>query len=1183
MYQKLLSMLSIGNKPSILIIDTHTDTVLLLSKMLAEHGYRVHSAQTGQDALLQIRTLLPDLLIMATQLGDMSGFELCRQLKESTKLNQIPVVFLGMIEENGFMLSAFEAGCADFVAPPYRPAEIAARVKLQLDMAALRLSLEHKNKEIESQYNALKQLNEELCQLNEELHQTNDSLLESRSIIEDARAQFEQLFNLNPDAVTITRVSDGKIIQANESSARLFGDALENFVGKTTMQAKIWSSPKDREAFVHELHEKGGCKDFETTLCKKDGSTFDALLTTSVFDIDGVAHMISVTHDISDRKKIEEDLKASERSLKESQEIAGLGSYVFDLRTGIWTSSEILDRIFGIGPDYVRDYENWAQFIHPAWREQMKRYFAEEVIGKRRRFDKEYKVVRPCDGSECWVHGLGQLEYDMQGNPIKITGTIVDITERKIGQEKIKESEELFRFLAENSTDMIARHDPQGIFLYVTPSCLPIVGYQPEELLGRSAFEFFHPDDMAAVENNRQKIIAQPTFSTITFRFRHKNGSYIWLESGTRTIFDKETGKVLELHASSRDVTQRHEAEEALAASELRYRTLFGEMLEGFALHEIICGADGKPADYRFLDINPAFERLTGLPASLAVGRTVLEIMPQTEPFWIENYGKVALEGTPMNFENYSAELGKYFKINAFSPQKGQFAVLFEDITERKHIEIALAQSERKYRNLVDNSLVGVFQTHIDGKLLYANDAMVEMMEYGKPKDVLGENILALYKHPAERKKLIDTITAHGKITGYETVFITKQGKEKTILLNAILNNTVIDGTIIDISELKHTEEALRQERSRLSIIMDTSPVGIVILDRDGDITYSNARGVQILQLSKDDITQRTYNAPLWKITDVEGNDFPMEELPFAKVQATGKPCYNVQHGIEAADGHRIILSINAAPLFGADAKFDGMIASIEDISEAKQNEGKIRQQNKELIELNASKDKFFSIIAHDLRGPLSSVQMLNKILITNYKDYDKDGIFEIITMFDKVMTRTYFLLENLLEWAILQRSSLAPKSAQVNINELVAEMAALFEEKARSKQILLANNVPPLLCAACDADMSKTIVRNLLSNALKFVGKGGLVSVEAEEKAGFVEIRVHDNGQGIAPDQIPRLFNIAENETSLGTDNESGTGLGLPLCRELAEKQGGTIWVTSEIGKGSTFCFTLKCGCTAP
>ncbi len=143
-----------------------------------------------------------------------------------------------------------------------------------------------------------------------------------------------------------------------------------------------------------------------------------------------------------------------------------------------------------------------------------------------------------------------------------------------------------------------------------------------------------------------------------------------------------------------------HQLELDLRQKEEKLRLLFQEMISGFALHEIILDEDGKPCDYRFLEVNPAFERLTGLKGEDVIGRTVTEVLPQIEPYWIETYGKVALTGEPARFENFSQSLNKYYAVTAYRPQKGQFAVAFVDITDRKRVEADLSKANEELSEL---------------------------------------------------------------------------------------------------------------------------------------------------------------------------------------------------------------------------------------------------------------------------------------------------------------------------------------------------------------------------------------------------------------------------------------------------------------------------------------------------
>jgi len=179
-------------------------------------------------------------------------------------------------------------------------------------------------------------------------------------------------------------------------------------------------------------------------------------------------------------------------------------------------------------------------------------------------------------------------------------------------------------------------------------------------------------------------------------------------------------------------------------SSEDRYRLLFQLTTDGVAFHEIVCDASSRPVDYRFLDLNPAFERLTGLQRDQVVGRTVLEILPGTEPEWIERYGQVALTGQSIQFDQYFTPLGRHYEVFAFCPAPRQFAVAFRDVTERKRIEAALRRSDETYSSLFTILTTGVVLTDDAGQIVDANPAAERILGLTK-----SETLTRAYDAPA--------------------------------------------------------------------------------------------------------------------------------------------------------------------------------------------------------------------------------------------------------------------------------------------------------------------------------------------------------------------------------------------------------------------------------------------------
>ncbi len=237
-----------------------------------------------------------------------------------------------------------------------------------------------------------------------------------------------------------------------------------------------------------------------------------------------------------------------------------------------------------------------------------------------------------------------------------------------------------------------------------------------------------------------------------------------------------------------------------------------------------------------------------------------------------------------------------------------------------------------------------------------------------------------------------------------------------------------------------------------------------------------------------------------------------------------------------------------------------------------------IAAKNKELTELNATKDRLFRIISHDLKSPVSTLVSFTDLLIENYGQFDEKTIHELLLSMNKSSKEGLRLLENLLDWARSQTGSLLMHREDLNLAAFTSEVVELFVTAASVKSIGIDNAIPDKLIVHADRNMLAAIIRNLISNAIKYTADGGKISVEAgfDTSVSMIEIAVSDNGIGIKKENMSRIFQLDEQHTTPGTNDENGTGLGLLICKEFVEKQGGKIKVESQEGKGSKFTFTL-------
>ena len=316
----------------------------------------------------------------------------------------------------------------------------------------------------------------------------------------------------------------------------------------------------------YQLRKRNGRGEFHNK--KKNGELYwvRAAISQLIIDSNGtITNYLAVKEDITERKQREEVIRESERLLKETQAVARLGTYVLDIPKGIWHSSAILDHILGIDEKYVHSVEGWISLIHPEWRETMANYFSKQVLEGRARFDKEYKIVRKSDGEERWVHGLCEVVYDSADQPVKMIGTISDITERKIIEEALIESEEKFRTLFETSIEGILVADLNEKTSLVNHRMAEMTGYSVSELMNMNFQQLIPPDEL---ENHSLKIKNRKKGDSEIYERKlvRKDGTIISTLVSAAPIFNK-TGMYTGSFGVFADITERKKMMEDLIAA----------------------------------------------------------------------------------------------------------------------------------------------------------------------------------------------------------------------------------------------------------------------------------------------------------------------------------------------------------------------------------------------------------------------------------------------------------------------------------------------------------------------------------------------------------------------------------------------------------------------------------------
>ena len=475
-----------------------------------------------------------------------------------------------------------------------------------------------------------------------------------------------------------------------------------------------------------------------------------------------------------EHRKAQAELKASKAQLSNALEIARLGHWEYDVASDLFTFNDqfykmLKTTVEEVGGYTMKSADYARRFVHPEDAELVGIETRKAIETRDPNFNRriEHRMIY-ADGSIGDIAVRIFISKDAQGRTVKTYGVNQDITEQKRAEKALRESEEKYRSLFDNSMDAILLTNPDGAVLEANPAACAMFGRSQAELkeLGRSGL--VDRSDRHLQIALKERVLQGGEMAEIAMV--RANGEKFPAEISSK-IFIDESGRQ-KTSMIIRDMTEKRKAER-------NYQTLFQEMLNGFALHEIICDPAGKPVNYRFLAVNPAFERLTGLRAEQIIGKTVLEALPATEKSWIEIYGRVAMTGEPAFFEDYSRTMDKHFEVTAFQPEPMRFACIFSDTTDRKNAIAALKQSEEKFRSIFDNAQEGIFQVNVEGKYLTVNQAMASMLGYSSPDDLIStikDFAQSLFVDSGNGSRLLRIIDEQGSAAGFECELHRKDG-----------------------------------------------------------------------------------------------------------------------------------------------------------------------------------------------------------------------------------------------------------------------------------------------------------------------------------------------------------------------------------------------------------------------
>jgi PAS domain S-box-containing protein len=571
---------------------------------------------------------------------------------------------------------------------------------------------------------------------------------------------------------------------------------------------------------------------------------------------------------------------------------------------------------------------------------------------------------------------------------------------------------------------------------------------------------------------------------------------------------------------------------------------------------------------------NQTFAEMVGKDACLLCGKALVDFISTPDRLAFPGRFKAFFknpEGKELSFALSGCHrtvrcVGRIENQRLESENERRLLLILSFITEQARVEEALQERGRFLTSILETTQDGFWVIGADGRLNDINDAYCRMSGYTKDeleRLLIGD--LDVAEDSAATEERIARITENGS-----ELFETRHRRKDGSVFDVEIFASYLDmhgGMFIcfcrDISNRKSAELVCRENEMRYRLLSDLTMEGIVIHKKGFVVDLNNALA-RLLGYEPQEILGKNMLESV-----VHEQDQDIVRANIAKEYA--RP-YLVR--FVKKNGETIFAELEAR-----NFEINGEImrvASVRDISERIKSEEEIRRVNTELRNAIAEKDKFFSIIAHDLKSPISGFLSLTKILVEDFEELTVKEVNRSLDALYASSVRVYALLENLLEWARVQQGLLTCSPSHFLLKGVVRASLDFTHSVADQKGIVLRDETPDDLIVCIDPPMIGTVLRNIISNALKFSNRGGQVRITARLDGDMVTVAVRDEGVGMDRHTLSMLFSLDNKITRPGTEGEASTGLGLILCKEFIEKHGGTIWVESSPGQGTTFSFTL-------